>query len=192
MEDINQLKQILKEEIDIYKDIPLSDSDMLDLVKGKANLVTYSEIHKYRSIDELLAPYGACIILYETKPHFGHWVCLTLHDGLIEYFNSYGSLNNGGLPDDELKHIPKAFAKESHQDKKYLTKLLVECDYELSYNEFQFQELDNHVKDCGRWVVLRIIMKSLSLEDFSKLFFNMYSDDLVTYLTAKASQLQEV
>src|SRR5271154_6460796 len=186
--DLQEL-QSLKETIDLYKAIPLSDGDIRRLVDNKANVVMYRNIRLYESIDELLLPHGACVILYETKDHFGHWCCITLRDRLsgkghkvIEFFDPYG-----GEIDSQLKHIPEKFAQESGQNHPFLGDLMLKCDYKLSYNQFPFQELKANVADCGRWCALRIILKEATLEEFRDLFYNLYSDEWATLLTMDES-----
>jgi len=169
----------IKSLIDEYKNIALSDTDLLTLMDGKANVVVYPDIHKYRSIDRLLGNYGVCFILYEWKPHYGHWCCLIRHGNLIEFFDPYGN-----WPDSCLEDVPEPYRTESNQLKPYLTNLMIKCDYDLSYNEFQFQKLDEEVKDCGRWCCVRALLKELPLKDFKDLFFNEAGDDLVTVLTS--------
>ena len=90
---------------------------------------------------------------------------------------------HSGFPDSEIHQIPEPFGTESGQDEKALSKLLIKYTGELSYNEYQFQKLDQNVKDCGRWCVIRGLMKDLPLEDFKKLFLNVYGDDIATILT---------
>lgn len=162
-----------------YKDISLSDKDVLELIDGKANLILYPDLIKYNSIDQILDPYGACILLFEAKPKYGHWVCLfKLDNGMIEFFNPYG-----GYPDDGLNFIPMHFRKISNQYYPYLSELLLKSSYELSYNEHKFQKLDKGTKTCGRWCAIRLLCRHMSLEQFTKIFKNKYGDDLVTLLT---------
>lgn len=191
--DVQQLLT-LRDEVDKFKDIALSTEDILRIVDGKAHVVLYSQIHTFNSIDELLKPYDAAVILYETHENYGHWTCVTLRDEysrkgkrILEFWDSYG------LPfDAQLTDIPKEFAKKTYQDKPYLSELLIKenCPYKLSYNEFQFQELTPNVKDCGRWVATRILLKDLPLKVFRDFFYGLYSDDLVTILTMDNSQLK--
>jgi hypothetical protein len=174
MLDAKQLKHI----IDEYKDVALSDEDMLELVKGRANIVVYPNMHKFHNINEIIKPYDACFILYESRPHFGHWCCLSLNGLELEFFDPYG-----GLPDSQLKFIPEGFKIESKQDEPYLSTLLYDCDYDISYNQYQFQKFDKGVKDCGRWCAIRVLLKEMSLKNFKELFFDIYSDDIATLIT---------
>lgn len=189
----NELHQF----IDKFKNTPLSDGDIESMMQGKVNIVYYPDVHKYKSVDELLHPYGCCIILYVSKPHTGHWVCLTVRPEIhmkkngnpkiiLEYFNPYGSDNTfgySGMPDDELHFIDDQFRIENNEDYPYLTRLILNCDYKLTYNEFPFQKLNSDIKTCGRWTVLRCLLRELSLEQFRDLFLGLYGDDLVTILT---------
>lgn len=168
----------IRKVIDKYKDIALSDSELSQLMHGQANIVRYRDIKNYKTVQQLLEPYNVCFILYEWKEHYGHWCVLIRHDNLIEFFDPYS-----GFPDSEIHQIPEPFRTESGQDEKALSKLLIKYTGELSYNEYQFQKLDQNVKDCGRWCVIRGLLKDLPLEDFKKLFLNVYGDDIATILT---------
>lgn len=167
------------ENIKKYEDIALSDKEVLALIDGKANRVLYPELVNYKNIDEVLGPYGACILLFEAKKNYGHWVCLFKMPGggKIEFFNPYG-----GFPDDSLKYIPSAFAKISNQDFPYLSALLYESPYELYYNEHKFQKKDSSTKTCGRWCAVRLSLRDYSLEEFTELFIKN-GDEIVTILT---------
>lgn len=162
-----------------YRDVALSDKEVRNLVKERAKVVLYPEVSNYDTLDELLYPYEACFILYESKPNYGHWCCIfKQQNDLIEFFDPYGV-----YPDDELLLIPNDFRKESKQDKKYILGLMYYSPYRLSYNEHQFQKKRKDIKTCGRWCSLRIILRDWPLEKFARIFQNTESDDLVTFLT---------
>lgn len=174
------MQKIIDEFLEKEKAQPLSDDDVLALVKGRANVIRIIDLDKYHSIDEMLYPYDQCILLYESKPHYGHWCCLTKYGDSLEFFDSYG-----GFPDEQLDYIDKDFAHESGQDNKYLTQLLLECPYTLSYNDHVFQKMDPKIATCGKWVAVRCMLKELPLEVFKDLFFGKYSDNLAAFLTSK-------
>lgn len=168
-----------------YQDIALSNSEVLKLVDGKANVILYPDLYKYNTIDEILNPYGACILLFEAKPSYGHWCCLFKNrNNLIEFFNPYG-----GFPDDSLEYIPERFRKISNQDYPHLSWLLINSPYDLSYNEFKFQKHNEAIKTCGRWCALRLLCRNMDLYDFHKMIeyytklFNITGDEFVTLLT---------
>jgi hypothetical protein len=184
----------MQELINHYKNVALSDKDVLQLVDGKANIILYPELYKVKEIDQILDPYGACFLLYESRPHNGHWCSLLKTNDkqgeVLEFFDPYGAgtLPNmidryAGFPDSELKYIPTEFRSESNQDIPYLGHLLLNSDYYLSFNQYPFQKFGEHIKSCGRWCALRIIFKNLTLDQFKELFLNNHSDDLVTFLT---------
>lgn len=161
-------------------DIALSDKQVLELVNGKANIILYPDLHKYHSIDDLLFPYGACFILFESQPNFGHWCALIKLDNQnIEFFNPYG-----GYPDDGLEYIPPKFRIETNQDYPYLSYLMINSNYNLSYNEHRFQKHNKNIRTCGRWSAMRILLKNYSLDEFTNIFLNKNSDRLVTDLTS--------
>ena|ERR1700761_6813437 len=176
--------------IKYYKNAALSDKDVLKLVDGKANIILYPELHKYKYVDQILEPYGACFLLYEAKPRYGHWCCLLkTHDNIgpiIEFFDPYGSsgsMDHPGYPDSQMSYIPENFRKISNQDIPHLSYLLLKSPYRLSYNQYPFQKFGKNIKSCGRWCALRIIFRNLTLDQFKELFLNNQSDDLATFLT---------
>lgn len=177
----------LREILDEYKDIALSDGDIMELMDGNAVIVRYSDIRKYSTIEELLGKDDVVFILYESRPHFGHWTVLIRDQNRqIEYFDSYGK-----PLDYYIDKIPEPFKSESGQNEKWLSKLLLEYDGPISYNQYKFQKLDQNVKDCGRWSVLRAKLKDLPLESFKTLFKGIYSDDLATFLTTDFAEILE-
>lgn len=174
------MQKVIEDFIEKEKAQPLSDDDVLALVKGRANVIRVLDLNKYSTIDELLYPYDQCILLYESKLHYGHWCCLTRYGNSLEFFDSYG-----GFPDSQLDYIDQDFARASGQDQKLLTQMLIDCDYVLSYNDHVFQKMDPKVATCGKWVAVRCLLKELPLELFKDLFFGKYSDDLAAFLTSK-------
>jgi hypothetical protein len=175
--DLQDLRAIIDEHVGI----PLSGQDVVDLVGGTASVVLVKDLNKYSNIDQLLENGGICYLLYETEDNLGHWCCLlrTLIDNqpAIEFFDPYG-----GTPDSQLDHIPKKYLKSSGQNQMLLTKLLLEAaDYnDISYNQYKFQKLDKGIKDCGRWCGIRAYLRDINIDDFSKIFTDMYADELVT------------
>jgi hypothetical protein len=153
-----------RRKIQAYEDVPLSDGD-LRKVLGGVRIVMYPDIHKMGSLDEVMGPNGAAIILFESRPSYGHW-CAVFRGaggdhGLVEFFNPYG-----GYPDDTLKLIDKEFAAETAQDAPYLSKLMMRSPYRLSYNQYAFQKYGSGVKTCGRHCASRLLLRALSLDDY--------------------------
>lgn len=171
-------------ELKYYEDIALSNFDILKLLDHKCNIILYPDLHKYNTIDDILNPYGACVLLFEAKPKYGHWVCLIKKGNEVEFFNSYG-----GFPDDSLKYIPKQFAEQSNQNIPYLSLLLFESPYKLYYNEFQFQKHKKDIKTCGRHCVVRVLNKDIDIYEYKDLLdklcekYHTDYDGIVTILT---------
>ena len=169
-----------------YENIALSNKDILYLLDGKANIVMYPDLYKYNNIDEILDPYGACILLFESKPKYGHWCAIfKTSNTTLEFFNPYG-----GYPDDSLEYIPMHFREISNQLYPYLTILMINSPYQLSYNEIQFQKHNKNIKTCGRHCVVRLLYRYLSLYEYYNDLKNLSDDtgynfdQLVTLLTS--------
>jgi hypothetical protein len=144
----------------------LSNEDILKLVNDKANLVSYTNIHKYKTLDQLLGKWGACVILYELKKLYGHWCCIfKLDNNTIEFFDPYSL-----MADRQLNFINKEYRLESNQNYPYLTRLMLDSPYVLTYNQYPFQEYKKGINSCGRWVAIRLLFRLMSLDQFIKLF----------------------
>ena len=176
------------EELEIHKNHALTDDEVVALAKGKARVVTYDQLHRYKSIDELLEPHDAVFILYQRRKNYGHWVALfkrrDKHNNVeIEYYEPYG-----GMIDDPLMWTSKSKRKELNMDYPHLTKLLLEAprNYNIIYNQYPFQKKGSGINTCGRHCALRLQHRDLSLNEYVKLFGNVKSpetDDLVTAAT---------
>lgn len=170
-----------------YEDIALSDKQLRDLAPD-ANLILYPELIKYQTIDDVLGPDLATILLFEAKPGYGHWCCLFRRGNLIEFFNPYG-----GYPDDSLEHIPMHFREISNQLVPYLSELMMRSPYELSYNEHAFQKHKKDVKTCGRHCAVRLALRMLPLDDYTDVIARLGKrlgtdpDGVVTVLSANIS-----
>jgi hypothetical protein len=162
---------------------PLSSHDILHALKNKTKVVLYNNLQNYSSLAQLMAPYDNAIILYPTvAENVGHWTCVikTRDDNgkhLIEFFDPYGI-----SPDKEKKW--------SHdKSPNYLSKLLYESPYTISYNNYPMQTWSNNVNTCGRHVINRIRYRKLSLKEYKYIFDNHKNDVLVTALTGGIPEL---
>jgi hypothetical protein len=154
------------------EDIALSDTDIRNQLGGTCNIVVYPDLHNYASLDELMGVNNCAVILYESKPEYGHWTTVFKPNrDTVEFFNSYGS-----EPDANLKNIPEPFRHKSHQDYPYLSKLLLDSPYDLTYNPYKLQKKNNDVRTCGRHVVERLKNKNLPLTQYIDML-----DDLCKY-----------
>lgn len=173
-----------------FEDIPLSDRDITNSLGGEVSIAQYPEIHIFSNVDDLMGPYKAVVILFESKKNYGHWCCLfKLDDKTIEFFDPYGRATTGGYPDDNLRMIPKDFATISNQEYPYLSYLLDISQYDLTYNEIQFQKREKGIKTCGRHCVFRIENRDMSLYEYEDMMddlceeFNTNYDGVVTLFT---------
>jgi hypothetical protein len=163
-----------------YAKYSLSNSDIENLLDHKMNLILYPELAKFDNIDDVLGPYGACVILYLTRHNYGHWVCIFRRPGnKLEFFDSYGL-----MPDDELKFVSENIRRELKQDYPHLTWLLYNSGYKIEFNHHKFQKKGSDIATCGRWVVLRLLLRDISLTQFINLFKGIKNPDyIVTAVT---------
>jgi hypothetical protein len=161
-----------------YKKRDLTGTEIERLV-GKGPIL-YSDLGKYKNLDELLGPENYCIVLYQTSSRTtGHFVAITRNDftGQVSYNDSYGIKS----PDEEIQYTP--------YDKplpKYLTRLLQGTDYISNNVDYQ---ATGKVSTCGRWSSLFCLLRNLSQAQFRSVFKGnpgINSDDIATELTLLA------
>jgi hypothetical protein len=70
---------------------PLSDDDIRTILGSDTKILKYSELSEYSNLNELLPrPIDFAIILYEHSRNSGHWVALSLYNGMYEIFDPFG------------------------------------------------------------------------------------------------------
>ncbi len=149
-----------------FKTIPLSDKDIFMAMDKRCNIIVYNDLEGVEDIREILGRNGCCVILYQTSPTFGHWICVIEHKGkkgkTLEVFDSLGM-----KVDKELEWVPDELYKG-----KLLTNLIDNSGYKtIIYNNYKLQA-DKKSNACGKWCVLRMKMKKLPLQKFIKLFIS--------------------
>lgn len=157
---------------------PSSGADILNYLDGKTNIISYPEIYRYKSLDELLYPGDSCVILYEYKDHFGHWCCIfkaPYSPNTVEFFDPYGK-----IIDTEFKFVPEDFQKKHYPDNKYLSKLVYGSGYNLEFNDYPIQnEKNKDIATCGAHCAIRLENKSIPIDNYYKIIksFPPYTPD---------------
>jgi hypothetical protein len=159
----------------------LSNFDILKLTGNNTKIITYPELSKYKTIDELLKPYGSCVILYLTKQDYGHWVCLIKQpNNVIEFFDSYG------YPvDKQLKFVNEQLRKDLDTKTPHLSYLLYKSPYKVIFNDAKLQKLQKDINTCGKHVAMRILFKDIPIDEYTKILksYKIPTDDLISLLT---------
>lgn len=132
--------------------------------------ISYKKLFK---MDHLTLP---VIILYEVNKNYGHWTCVFKNkdakgNDVIEFFDSMGQ-----IPDDHNQML----------DLGYYPQLLYLMDKKkppIVYNEIGLQKKDFNINTCGRWVLARLWLSDMPLEEFQKIFDREDSDMFVTNFT---------
>lgn len=155
----NKIKQLEK--------VALSNKDISKITDNKCNVMSYTELLNYKTLDDALGQYGALCVLYETSHNFGHWVAvIKVNDKLVEFFDPLSS-----KPDGEFKFISSEYKKNP-----YLSHLMKESPYKLSYNDHKFQKNKKGINTCGRHCSIRINLKHLPLEKYKDVMTNSKYD----------------
>ena len=151
---------------------PLSDDDVDKYFEGhKTEIMKYSDLENYNSIDDLLPkPFDYKIILIETKYNQGHWVLLMKRNNTIEYFNSYGV--NADIQKNSLN---KLMNKMLGQKEDYVMRLIRKSKKKYVINNIPFQNKNPKIATCGRWCIIRILTAEktgMDLTDFTRYILN--------------------
>jgi hypothetical protein len=156
-----ELKEIIED--------PLDDLEIRHYLPD-AKIITYNELSRYRSINQLLpGETDYVIILYQDSPNQGHWVCLSRYpkgkNDTIEMFDPYGS-----KPDSQLDWVNMQQRQKLGQGRKLLTPLLDCCTQKVVYNPIKYQKESPEINNCGRHCVYRILcmLKGMDLEQYYK------------------------
>lgn len=163
--------------------VPLSGEEISNLLDRKVKVITYPELKRYRTLEELLYPYDSVVILYETIPDYGHWTCLFKYPkgNIVEFYDPYA-----GKPDSQLGYSIQTANDVNNEP--LLVRLLY--DYvvrkggEIRYNDEPQQRLAKEIATCGRHCVVRLVMKNIPIDDYIWLFENVDADKIVTKLTS--------
>jgi hypothetical protein len=161
----------------LLEGLPYSEHEVKRAAENKCNIVLYSELGDVNDIFDILKPYGACIILYETKPNYGHWTALMSNKvkgtadkekRVLEYFDSYG------MPMDDAieRNIDNI---RSILPEKWLSRLVKQAADQgkidgLIWNNKRLQAFKPGVATCGRWCALRVAMRWMPLSKFQEKF----------------------
>ena len=167
----------------VIEDYPFSEKEIMKLAEGKANLVLYPDLKKYKTIDEVLGRHKAAILLYVTQESpdsiFGHWTTIfKIKPNTLEFFDSYGFPPDYQLNFSDLKYPP------------YLTRLLEKSKYNIIYNTHILQDRSNkNMSTCGRHVGLRLHFRQLPIQQYCKMLesaraIKPTADDIVTLMSA--------
>ena len=144
----------------------LSDQNLRDILGSDVKIVTYPELSKYSTIEELLPnSYDFVIILLLESPASGHWTCLLKYNGGYEFFDSYGN-----APDADLTHwlTPNERLKLG-ESQKYLSLLLQGKPF--IYNKIKYQVMRRGKNTCGDHVSYRCFLfkeKQFNLKDYQQ------------------------
>ena len=164
---------------------PTSGNDLKYMTGGDVNIIAYEELLNYNSLEDLLGDNGAAIILYPNpgKINIGHWCCIFLQPGTFpqacQFFDSYGV-----CVDEELDDYNKD-KSNIHKRKKLppkLIELLLDTPYadHFFYNEYPLQSLEVATNTCGLWCVWRLKNRSLTEDQFKKLFYDIPANSRIS------------
>ena len=136
--------------MDELKYISLDDDDVRHYLPD-ARILKYSELSKFKTIEQLLPKHKSYVILLfpVSSETSGHWVALTRFNKSIEYSDSYGN-----RPD-----VPFTWSTSKFKNnKRYLSELFKKTKLSVVFNSIDFQsKRDEQVSTCGAFSVFRVL-----------------------------------
>lgn len=140
----NKLKQMLSND-DFNKYLP----------DAPENLITYKELKKYKTMEQLLEKeFDYKILLIETQKNSGHWCVLVRRGDTVFWCDSYGM-----CPKESINMIPSFIRKMLGQENDEIKRLYQSArreGFKVEENEFEFQADTPNINTCGRWVLFFI------------------------------------
>ena len=165
------------------KSYPLSDSDIRKILGDDISIITYPDLGKVESIDEVFDRKGRCIMLYLTEDEqTGHWVCMLKKGNRIDFFDPYGE-----APEKALDTVPEEQKERLGEEEPLLTRLFRQSGKQIYYNTYPFQKDKRDVNTCGRHSVVRCLYAPYSLDKYKAVVDSsgMSPDNFVSALTAE-------
>jgi hypothetical protein len=168
---------------------PLSSDDIINFFHGPQNvsIVKYSELDKFKNIDELLNlnQNNYIIVLVELEgAQRGHWVAFAkTAPNLISFFDSYGS-----AIERQLNYATEKAKKEVDLTRGKLLKLLINSNYDVEFSAHRLQQLTPDVMTCGRWCCVFLSSNSNTDEFYNYIkqlqqkYNNVSLDLLICYI----------
>lgn len=152
--------------------IALSDKDIKRALGNNTLILSYFDLAKYKSVEDILRAHHSAIILYINEgDNRGHWTCIIKHPDRIEFFDSYGGVMNG-RPDAEFQFIDKNQRKVNYRGAPYLSKLLYDYAKKggiVEYNHHELQKEGSNIATCGRHCIARIKTRHLPLDTYASM-----------------------
>lgn len=162
---------------------PTSPQDLYAIAGKKCNIFEYRDIADFDHIDELFEhgnsdieneiemdlPFDnkSAIILYKSRPNFGHWCMIKKNKKGYHFLDSYGE-----VIDDQLEHS-QDYNLLGGQDQKYLAKLLASADKDVYYNHNPLQKESQEISTCGLYCALFLKYSTMGVDDFAKMIKKM-------------------
>mgnify|MGYP003634866373 CR=1 FL=1 len=141
----------------------LSGEDIHKLID--CNVLTYSDLHRHKTIESILGKHKKAVLLYHTSASYGHWTTIYEYNNTIFFFDSYGS-----KLDSQLKYLNENLREDLKSNHTYLSQLLYNSNKKVEYNQYQFQSKSPGIATCGRWSIHRLKHPDISIEEYHKIF----------------------
>ena len=129
MENVPTLDDVLRKKNELF----WSQDKVFDALDNRTRIVTYEQLRKYSSINQLLAGKNNVVLFIPVEEEReGHWVCIIRNSFGVEFFDSYGH-----SPSEIATRSP--YIKEAGLDP-YILDNLLKTENNVTINRHVFQK----------------------------------------------------
>lgn len=170
----------------------LSSSDIIKIMGGMVQIISYPDLAKYNDVDELFKN-GNNVILYFEEDKIGsnfvgHWESICRRGNVIQFFDSYGLVMDKCR--DWLSKNKLVQLKETKPELTRLTNKAIDNGYFVLWNHIQYQSYKRDISTCGRWATAFLLegdLRNSVFLDFVKSIVRQYGaksyDEAITKFT---------
>lgn len=142
----------------------MTGEQITEYLGPEIKVIPYSKVAEYETLDDLLGPARAVVILFEMRKGNGHWTCIFRHKNRVSVFDSLGI-----FPCDEVDFANPLFLIKSGQEKSHLRELLIECPWNLEWSQYRLQRSSPEISTCGRHVICRLQFPEKNAAQYAKM-----------------------
>ena len=166
----------MQSKLEFLKQYPLSNFQIEKIFNGNHKMLSYHELYQYDTLKHLFhVNNGSVIIMYHQTDTYGHYCCINKlteknkfrrKKELVEFFDLYGLFPDKQLKLASYKNNVMNSQISLAQGHTYLSYLMYNSPYKLSFNQHRFQ--GPNTQTCGFHCANRILFKELLLPEYKR------------------------
>jgi len=176
----------LQADISRAEETSLTNEDISHFLKNDVHVVLYTQLINLSDIRTLFIETSNVVLLYPVESRTnGHYVALWYDwdTNTLNHWDSYGMTIN-----EDIKHSKQLMHSETRNTRLALPHLLDKFKKDggtLIVNQIRMQVLNNQISTCGRWSIVRLLMKHLDNKQFRSYMKlkDLTPDEIISLMT---------